>query len=75
MEEDNPWTPQRRHSVSIPTSSYNIYYHLIETEYLQSLGQTAYRCKEHPDIWDTSLKGLEISHFEPFHTDKQAEER
>ena len=43
------------------------YEDLIETEYLQSLGKTAFRCKEHPDKWDTDLKGLEISHFEPFH--------
>ena len=43
------------------------YGHLIETEFLQSLGKTAYRCKEHYHIWDTDLKGLEISHFEPFH--------
>ena len=44
------------------------YEHLVETEFLQSLGQTAYRCKEHPDKWDTDLKGLEISHFKPFHS-------
>ena len=47
------------------------YSHLIKTEDMPSLGKTAYRCKEHPDIWDTSLRGLEISHFEPFHRDKQ----
>ena len=34
---------------------------------MQSLGKTAYHCKEHPDKWDTDLKGLEISHFKPFH--------
>jgi hypothetical protein len=45
------------------------YENLIETEYLQNLGKTAYHCKEHPDKWDTDLKGLEISHFKPFHTD------
>ena len=43
------------------------YGHLIETEFLQSLGKTAYHCKEHYHLWDTDLKGLEISHFEPFH--------
>ena len=29
------------------------YGHLIETEFLQSLGKTAYHCKEHYHIWDT----------------------
>ena len=47
------------------------YRHLIETEDMPSLGMTAYRCKEHPDVWDTSSKGLEISHFEPFHTESK----
>jgi hypothetical protein len=41
-------------------------------ENLPNIGQY-YRCKEHPDVWDTSLKGLEISHFEPSHTEKQME--
>lgn len=44
------------------------YRHLIETEDMPSLGMTAYRCKEHPNVWDTSLRGLKISHFEPFHS-------
>jgi hypothetical protein len=48
------------------------YEHLIEIENLPNIGQF-YSCKEHPDVWDTSLKGLEISHFEPLHPDKQAE--
>ena len=43
------------------------YRHLIETEDMPSLGETAYRCKEHPKIWDTSLRGLEVSHFIPKH--------
>ena len=45
---------------------------MIEIENLPNIGQF-YSCKEHPDVWDTSLKGLEISHFEPLHPDKQAE--
>jgi hypothetical protein len=63
---DPPHPPQAPHPTPSDTS-HNTYEHLIETEYLQSLGQTAYRCKEHPTIWDTNLIGLEISHFKPFH--------
>lgn len=44
------------------------YSHLIRTEDMPSTGKTAYSCIEHPDKWDTSLDGLEISHFKPFHT-------
>ena len=47
--------------------SRSIYEHLIVTEDMPANGKTAFRCKEHPDKWDTDLKGLEISHFEPFH--------
>jgi hypothetical protein len=43
------------------------YGHLIETEDMPTLGKTAYSCKEHPKIWDTSLRGLEVSHFIPKH--------
>jgi hypothetical protein len=43
------------------------YRHLIETEDMPTLGKTAYWCKEHPEIWDTSLRSLEISHFIPKH--------
>jgi hypothetical protein len=46
---------------------HSIYEHLIVTEDMPANGKTAYRCKEHPDIWDTDLKGLEISHFQPDH--------
>ena len=35
------------------------YRHLIETEDMPSLGMTAYRCKEHPNVWDTRLKRFE----------------
>jgi hypothetical protein len=43
------------------------YRHLIETEDMPTLVRTAYRCKVHPEIWDTSLRGLEVSHFIPKH--------
>jgi hypothetical protein len=43
------------------------YRHLIETEDMPNLGKTAYKCKEHPKIWDTSLRGLEVSHLIPEH--------
>lgn len=61
--------PQAPHATPGANPSYE---HLIGIENLPNIGQF-YSCKEHPDVWDTSLKGLEISHFEPFHTDKQAE--
>ena len=48
------------------------YYDLIHVGNLPNIGQY-YSCKEHLDIWDVSLKGLEISHFKPFHTDRQTE--
>ena len=48
-------------------TSHSTYEHLIVTEDMPINGKTAYRCKEHPDKWDTDLKGLEISHFQPEH--------
>ena len=48
-------------------TSHSVYQHLIETESLPNIGQY-YRCKEHPDIWNKDLNGLEISHFQPFHS-------
>ena len=50
-----------------PPYSRSIYEHLIVTEDMPATGRTAYQCKEHSDKWDTDLKGLEISHFEPYH--------
>ena len=44
------------------------YAHLITEEDLPSLGRTAYRCKEHPDVPYYDLKGIEESHFKPIHT-------
>ncbi|MGA7543614.1 MAG: hypothetical protein WBW34_11190, partial [Nitrososphaeraceae archaeon] len=54
-------TPDTEAGVELKT-----YYHLIETQYLPHIGQY-YSCKEHPDIWDTTLKGMEESHFKPYH--------
>jgi hypothetical protein len=45
----------------------NPYDHLIETEDMPTLGKTAFRCKEHPKIWDTDLDDLMVSHFIPKH--------
>jgi hypothetical protein len=50
----------------------NPYDHLIETEDMPTLGKTAYRCKEHPKIWDTDLEDLMISHFIPKHREVTA---
>jgi hypothetical protein len=52
----------------------NPYEHLIETEDMPTLGKTAYRCKEHPKIWDTDLEGLIVGHFVPFHTGNEENE-
>ena len=41
------------------------YYHLVETEFLQSLGQTAYHCKGHPYDMGHRLEG---SGNKPFRT-------
>lgn len=62
---DLTYPPQAPHATPDTGQSYE---HLIEIENLPNVGQY-YRCKEHPDIWDTSLTGLEISHFKPLHTD------
>jgi hypothetical protein len=45
---------------------------LVITEDMPITGKSAYSCKEHPNIWDTSLKGLEISHFIPKHGKKSS---
>ena len=76
-DEDNVATSQGPHRppnlnehTSNPTpshTSHSTFEHLIITEEMPINGKTAYHCKEHFDIWDTDLKGLEISHFEPFH--------
>ena len=55
-------------SNSVQLTSDGKYDHLIITEDMPTNGKVAYRCKEHPDKWDTDLRGLEISHFEPFHS-------
>jgi DNA replicative helicase MCM subunit Mcm2 (Cdc46/Mcm family) len=60
--------------VDYSVAQHSPYCGLIQIEYLPNIGQY-YMCKEHPDIWNSSLKGLEISHFKPFHTDKQSEVR
>ena len=52
--------------------SHSAYGHLIMEEDLPSLGRTAYRCIEHPDIPYSDLKGIEESHFKPFHVDTQS---
>jgi hypothetical protein len=45
------------------------YTHLLEVKYLPSLERMVYRCKEHPDSPEYyDLKGIEESHFKPFHT-------
>jgi hypothetical protein len=45
------------------------YNDLIKPEYLPHIGQY-YSCIEHPDVWDTNLRGLEESHFKPFHKEE-----
>jgi len=56
---------------------YNYDYHhgpyadLIIEEYLPSLSRTAYKCKEHPDIWRLDPKSLEYDHFIPEHKEVQ----
>ena len=47
--------------------SHSTYEHLITEEYLPSLERWVYRCKEHPSIPYYDLKGIEVSHFEPYH--------
>jgi hypothetical protein len=47
--------------------SYSIYAHLIKEEDLPSLGRTALRCIEHPDVAYYDQKGIEESHFKPIH--------
>ena len=65
--------PQLAHSTNPPQAPHATpdtnpsYEHLIEIENLPNIGQYD-RCKEHPNVWDINLKGLEISHFEPFHS-------
>jgi hypothetical protein len=48
---------------NVDTSAYN---HLIQVEHLPNIGQY-YTCKEHPDVWDKSLKGIVESHFRHSH--------
>jgi hypothetical protein len=48
------------------------YSQLIQVENLPNIGQY-YTCKEHPDVWDRSLRGIVESHFKPFHTCKEWE--
>jgi hypothetical protein len=45
----------------------SIYEPLIEREHLSNVNRIAYRCKEHPDITFYDIKGIEESHFKPFH--------
>jgi hypothetical protein len=54
---------------STPTPT--IYSHLIKPEYLPQIGRY-FSCKEHPDVWDTSLKGIEESHIRPYHGNTQS---
>jgi hypothetical protein len=42
------------------------YEHLIQGQTLPTIGQY-YNCKEHPEVWDISLRGLQESHFKPVH--------
>ena len=51
---------------------YPEYSRLIQVENLPNIGQY-YTCKEHPDIWDRSLRGIVESHCKPFHTCKERE--
>jgi hypothetical protein len=49
-------------------NSSSLYAHLILVEHLPNLKQTAYYCKEHPNVpcyYD--LEGIEESHFKPVH--------
>ena len=51
---------------------YPEYSRLIQVENLPNIGQY-YTCKEHPDIWDRSLRGIVESHCKPFHICKERE--
>ena len=47
-----------------------IFSHLVETKELPNTGVTVYKCEEHPDSPEYyDLKGIEESHFKPFHKD------
>jgi DNA replicative helicase MCM subunit Mcm2 (Cdc46/Mcm family) len=68
MGETGSYRSYRSYSPPSPSdTSDSPYKHLIETEDMPSTEKTAYKCKEHPNIWDTNLKDLETSHFKPFH--------
>jgi hypothetical protein len=64
--------PDRPHGPSNPTDAIPAelkpYEHVIETQYLPNLNQTAFRCKDHPDVYYYDPNGMLKSHFEPFHT-------
>jgi hypothetical protein len=49
----------------------SIYAHLITEEDLPSLGRTAFRCIEHPDVPYYDLDDIEKGHFKLFHTDRE----
>lgn len=65
--EGGPYSEQIRDDIGVGDDIAGSYQHLIETEYMPTLEKTAYRCKEHPEQWNTSLNDLETSHFKPFH--------
>jgi hypothetical protein len=63
--------PDRPHRPPNPTDAITAelrpYEHVIETQYLPNLNQTAFRCKDHPDVYYYDPNGMLKSHFEPFH--------
>jgi hypothetical protein len=63
--------PDRPHGPPNPTDAIpaelRSYEHVIETQYLPNLNQTAFRCKDHPDVYYYDPNGMLKSHFEPFH--------
>ena len=59
--------PSDQRSSDSDSDSESQYKELLITETLPNIGQY-YSCKEHSDIWDNDLKGIIISHFEPFHS-------
>jgi hypothetical protein len=51
----------------VNNSDFDQYKHLMTTEFLPSLKQTIYRCKEHYDNWYIDQAGIVMGHFRPFH--------
>jgi replicative DNA helicase Mcm len=67
-QDAGPGPSQSHGSHGSHSVSESPYQHLIMTEDMPTLEKTAYRCKEHPNIWDIDIKNLEVSHFRPFHS-------